>query len=119
MQPRFHLSIGVPSLDESIAFFTDLLGGTIAHRDPSGYVNVDLFGTELTLKTSRDAIAGDLHFGLNFARDEFDRIAARILASGYAGVVAAPRVVDAGTSIERKKMYLRCPAGYLIELKGY
>lgn len=28
-------------------------------------------------------------------------------------------VWDAGTKLERKKMYLKDPSGYVIELKGY
>jgi extradiol dioxygenase family protein len=28
-------------------------------------------------------------------------------------------IVDKGTEMERQKMYLNCPSGYLIEIKGY
>jgi extradiol dioxygenase family protein len=119
---EFHLSIGVKSIEESVHFFVDILKGSIAHRDPSGYVNINLYGCELTLKPSDDVdLPSDphFHFGVNFDMPEFDKLAASIMASGYDHIVMAPKIVDPGTPIERKKMYLKCPSGYLIELKGY
>lgn len=50
MHQSFHLSIAVKSIDDSDRFFTDVLGNHILHKDPSGYVNIDFFGAELTLK---------------------------------------------------------------------
>jgi extradiol dioxygenase family protein len=119
--PQFHLSIGVNSMEESVDFFVRVLKGKVTHRDPSGYVNVDLYGCELTLKPSHD-IKPDLpefHFGINLDATQFDALAASILESGYEQIVMRPKLVDAGTVIERKKMYLKCPTGYLVELKGY
>ena len=117
MPPSFHLSLFVPDVARSTEFFTSLLGGTVTHRDASGYVNVDLFGTQVTL-TPGGAGGDGFHFGLNVDRAQFDAIAERVLAADLARVVAQPRVVDAGTALERVKMYVRCPAGYLFELKG-
>lgn len=119
MATSFHLSLAVPDVDRSVAFFTEILGGTVTHRDPSGYVNVDLHGTQLTLAAGEASSGDGFHFGLNVDRPEFDAMADRLLSSELANVVSQPRVVDAGTPLERVKMYVRCPAGYLIELKGY
>lgn len=118
MAAEFHLSIPVRSLEESVAFFENALGARVTHRDPSGYVNLDLYGTQITLQQSDEVTVPEgLHFGVNLDRDEFDRVAAQIMATNY-DVVMAPKVVDAGTPLERTKMYVRCPAGWLIELKG-
>ena len=121
MKPTFHLSLGVPSIDESLAFFEGVLGLRVQHRDPSGYVNIDFFGSQVTLKPVANIKPDleELHFGVNLSLADFDVLATRVLASGYAGVVMAPKTVDAGTPMERKKMYLKCPAGYLFEIKGY
>lgn len=120
IRPAFHLSLGVRSLDASVDFYVRLLNATVAHRDPSGYVNLELFGAQLTLQQAAEtAIPADFHFGFNLTMDEFERLAEHILGSGYQDVPMTPKVVDAGTPLERKKMYLRCPSGYLIELKGY
>ena len=117
--PTFHLSLGVQSIEESIDFYVRVLNATVAHRDPSGYVNLELLGAQITLQPGAEAvIPPDFHFGFNLAMNEFERLAEHILASGC-DVAMKPKVVDAGTPLERKKMYLRCPSGYLIELKGY
>jgi extradiol dioxygenase family protein len=118
--PAFHLSLGVQSIEESVDFYVRVLGAAVAHRDPSGYVNLELFGAQITLQPGAVAvIPPDFHFGFNLAMEELERLADTILASGYESIVMQPKVVDAGTPLERKKMYLRCPSGYLIELKGY
>ena len=41
MQPEFHLSIGVRSIEISVDFFAGVMKGKVLHRDPSGYVNID------------------------------------------------------------------------------
>ena len=50
---------------------------------------------------------------------EFDRLAESIVALARGNIVMEPKVVDTSTPLECRKMYLRCPTGYLIELKGY
>lgn len=121
MLPNFHLSIGVHSIEESINFFTKLLQAKVLHRDPSGYVNIDLFGTQITLKKNENINPQlpDFHFGVNLPLNEFDKIAVHILEQGQEFVHMKPEVWDVGTPMERKKMYLKCPTGYFVELKGY
>lgn len=121
MKSEFHLSIGVKSIETSVDFFVRVLTATVQHRDPTGYVNIDLFGSQITLKRNEhiNPEMPDLHFGVNLDLAEFDVLARNILESGYDDIVMKPKVVDPGTPLERKKMYLKCPTGYLIELKGY
>ena len=118
---EFHLSLGVGSLDESIAFFTHVLGAEVSHRDPSGYVNLDVHGCQLTLKACAETQPGlpHFHFGVNFRLAEFERIAEHAMQVASKSIVMPPTMVEAGTSMERAKMYPKCPTGYLIELKGY
>lgn len=120
MKPHFHLSIAVRSVAESTDFFVQTLQASVQHRDPTGYVNVDVHGTELTLKESPHAAPEreHFHFGINVSWDDFDALAAAIARQVPANIVAEPRVVDPGTPLERKKMYLKCPTGYVIEIKG-
>jgi extradiol dioxygenase family protein len=61
----------------------------------------------------------DLHFGFNLTLKDFDELAATITKHNSPHVAAPPKVVDAGTPMERKKMYLKSPSGYLVEMKGY
>jgi extradiol dioxygenase family protein len=75
-------------------------------------VNLDFYGTQITLQPGATfAPPPDFHFGVNLGVEEFDRLARTIDTE--------VRVVDAGTPMERKKLYLRCPSGYVIEVKGY
>ena len=121
MQPHFHLSIGVHSIEEEVEFFCSLLGATVLHRDPSGYVNIDLYGSQITLKPNSGVAPNlpDFHFGVNLSLEDFDALAARVLKDGRRYVAMEPEIWDEGTSLERKKMYLRCPTGYAVDLKGY
>ncbi len=121
MEPSFHLSVGAKNIDESIAFFVKLLGAKVLHRDPSGYVNIDLFGSQITLKHNPDISPDlpDFHFGVNLDLESFEELAKRALNQGRQFVHMEPEVWDSGTPLERKKMYLKCPTGYLVELKGY
>lgn len=121
MLPNFHLSIGVRSIEESVAFFTKILKAKVLHRDPTGYVNIDLFGSQITLKDNANINPElpDFHFGINLSLKEFDQLSESILATGREFVHMEPEVWESGTQMERKKMYLKCPTGYLVELKGY
>ncbi|HEX8172282.1 MAG TPA: VOC family protein [Thermoanaerobaculia bacterium] len=110
MQPSFHLSLPVPRIEESVDFFTSLLGATVTHRD-ARYVNLELCGVQLTLTIGDAPPPSELHFGVNLPLADFDALAARLQIE--------PLVVDAGTPLERRKLYVRCPAGYRIEVKGY
>jgi extradiol dioxygenase family protein len=117
----FHLSIGVRSLKESLDFFVGTLKSVVLHRDPSGYVNIDMFGSQITLKENPniDPQLPDFHFGVNLSLEEFNALSEYIFDKNPAAVWAKPKVIDSGTPQERKKMYLKCPTGYLVELKGY
>jgi len=99
MYPSFHLSIAVKSIEDSL----------------------DFFGSQITLKHQPDIEVDHphFHFGANLSLKEFDRLAENILENGRNYISMEPKVMDIGTPLERKKMYLNCPTGYLVELKGY
>lgn len=120
MKP-FHLSIGSKSIEDSVHFFTEVLPGLVAHRDESGYVNIELFGAQITLKSNPSISPNlpDFHFGFNVSLSEFNDLANKIADRYNSFISMEPKVVDGGTLMERKKMYLKSPTGYLVELKGY
>lgn len=118
----FHLSLGVHSLEESIHFFERVLDSKLTHRDPNGaYVNIDFYGSQISLKPIPDINPEmkELHFGVNLSLQEFEVVSQKILESGYKGMITQPKVVDEGQNIERRKMYVKCPTGYIFEIKGY
>lgn len=120
MPDSFHLSIGVSSLAESVEFFTEVLGARLAHTDPSGYVNLEFGAAQLTLK-QEDELPVDLpafHFGINTDMPSFHRIEERVTQLAGDRIVSSATTMDAGTKLERRKMSVRCPSGYLVEIKG-
>ncbi|MGE0634774.1 MAG: hypothetical protein AB7O96_20345 [Pseudobdellovibrionaceae bacterium] len=121
MLPNFHLSIEVKSIEESIVFFTRVLKAEVIHRDSSGYVNIDWFGSQITLAENGDmgCASPNLHFGVNLTLRNFDELFQNIMREGKEFVHMEPEIRDKGSSIERKKMFLKCPTGYLVEIKGY
>lgn len=120
MKP-FHLSIGVKSIEDAVSFYSGVLGGVVTHRDESGYVNIELFGSQITLKNNPKIKPElpDFHFGFNMSLEEFNDLSTQIMEKSRSVVYMEPKVVDEGTDMERKKMYLKSPTGYLVELKGY
>jgi extradiol dioxygenase family protein len=120
MEIPFHLSIGVNSFNDEIHFFTTLLNAEVTHRNPE-YVNLEVFGAQITIKEIPGIKPNlpELHFGFNLTLKSFDDLATSIMKHNSNHVAAGPTVVDANTPMERKKMYLKSPSGYLVELKGY
>lgn len=121
MLKPFHLSIAVNSLKDMSYFFEEVLQAKIIHRDPSGYINVDFWGNQITLKEvpDFDCTMRDLHFGVNLNLAEFEKYTTHILNTEYENILTKPKIVEAGTTMERRKMFLKCPTGYLFEVKGY
>jgi extradiol dioxygenase family protein len=120
MDPTFHLSIGVNSISEETNFFSAVLSAKVTHSE-SSYTNLDVLGVQITLKPIPGITPDlpELHFGFNLSLEKFNEVAASILKYHSRYVAASPTVVDANTVMERKKMYLKSPTGYLVELKGY
>lgn len=111
MTASFHLSLTVHSTEESVDFYTRVLQATVTHRDPSGYVNLDFYGTQLTLHQGEPVhLPRDFHFGVNLDDDEFEQLANALDAE--------VNVADAGTALERRKLYVRDPNGYVVEIKS-
>ena len=84
MPSAFHLSLGVQSIKESRDFFVTLLLAKVTHRDPSGYVNIELLGNQITLKPNASILPNlpDFHFGINLTLSEFNHLAESIIKTG-------------------------------------
>lgn len=119
MTEKFHLSIGVKSLEESKEFYRDVVGADITYD--GDYINIDFYGTQITLKDNSDINVDlpDFHFGVNLPLDKFKKLENNISMNHSKWVHTPVHIVDKGTEMERQKMYLNCPSGYLIEIKGY
>lgn len=115
--PIFHMSFPVLDLDESLSFYTSVLGG-IAGRRERTWADVALFGAQLTLQHVPDDVLDPMprsrHFGATL-----DWLAWEELVGRLENFVEAPHIAHEGTAKEQAKAMVRDPSGNLIELKAY
>jgi extradiol dioxygenase family protein len=118
---QFHLSIGCDNVSASADFFEHVTKAKVTHRDPSGYVNVDFYGCQITLQSGGAGkdMGSHFHFGANLSLEKFEELTKHILSVAPENVLDEVETWDKGTKMERRKIYLKCPSGYTIELKGY
>ena len=111
--------MGVKSLTEAVEFYLDVLGAELTFE--GDYTNLDLYGTQITLKENSkiNVDLPDFHFGINLPLDEFEKLEKKITNNHSNWIHTPTHTVDKGASMERQKLYLTCPSGYLIEIKGY
>jgi len=115
--PVFHLSFPVNDLDEAIAFYTAVLGGVVGRREES-WVDIALFGTQVTLQHAPGDVSSPMprtrHFGATLPWSEWET-----LVAGLHSFVEQPCISHQGTDREQAKAMIADPSGNLIELKAY
>lgn len=115
--PIFHLSIPVRDLEESLAYYTQRLGG-IPGRRAERWADIALFGAQLTLQhvpgDILDPMPRSRHFGATLSWNEWESLVASLDP-----FVEPPRLDHQGTEHEQAKAMVQDPSGNLIELKAY
>jgi extradiol dioxygenase family protein len=102
------------------AFYGEVLG-CLAGRVGADFQDFDFFGHQLTFhqRASVDVPPYEtFHFGAIVEPAEFERVHARLRASG-ARLLIEPALQEAGTVNERRKLVFLDPSGYAVELKCY
>jgi len=129
MRPRFHLALPVTDLDATRRFYTETLGCRVG-REAARWVDVDLYGHQLSLHLVDDAqdvaghnpVDGDAipvpHFGVILDLPTWRALGDRLLASG-ADFVLKPKVRFAGQPGEQGTFFLRDPSGNVLEFKAF
>lgn len=120
--PPFHLAMFARNLDETIHFYTELLGAKLGHRSSENWVNIHWFGHQLTFHEKPDMNTQDkkdFHWGFNVSMEEFEALAEKIKSSPELNFEMEPTKKDEGTDIARIKMYFKDPSGNLIEVKHF
>ncbi|MEN1728904.1 MAG: VOC family protein [Pseudomonadota bacterium] len=128
--PRFHLALPVLDLDETLAFYVDLLGCPTG-RSSAQWVDLDFYGHQLVLhqvdpeqhpSVQRNAVDGHevpaSHFGPILEWTEFEALAARFQAAGKEFVIE-PNVRFAGRKGEQATMFIADPSGNHLEFKAF
>jgi uncharacterized protein len=117
LKPIFHLSFPVQDLDGAIAFYTQMLGGTLGRREPE-WADIALFGAQLTLQLAPSDVTDPMprtrHFGATAGWSDWQSLTARLT-----DFVEPPAISYQNTEQEQAKAMIRDPSGNLIEIKAY
>jgi len=126
----FHLAFPVRDLDETRAFYGDVLGCAIG-RSSDTWVDFDLFGHQMSAHVRRQAAApvadgqvGGIavpipHFGAVLLMDQWRELAARLEARDDVDWIERPMVRFAGEPGEQATLFIRDPSGNALEFKGF
>jgi extradiol dioxygenase family protein len=128
MRALFHMAYHVHDLDAARAFYGGVLGCREG-RSTATWVDFDFFGHQISLHlgapfpTSDTGHVGDHlvpmpHLGLVLQADDWQALAARLVAAGTRFVIE-PHLRFAGQPGEQWTMFFRDPSGNPIEIKGF
>ena len=119
-----HLSLPVLDLDDSLAFYVDVLQCTPGrHRPDQGFADVWFYGLQLTLQHQPDQVIGAeqqgaRHFGAALPPEELAAAIDRLRAASVTWVVH-PTTDTAGHLDGKTSAKFLDPSGNVIELKTY
>ncbi|MGY9047106.1 MAG: VOC family protein [Rhodobacterales bacterium] len=128
MKSLFHLAIHVTDLDETRAFYGDVLGCKEG-RSTDTWVDFDFFGHQLSMhlgepfKTTRTGTVGDHlvmmpHMGAVLRLDDWKALAERLEKKGVTFDIP-PVIRFEGEPGEQRTMFFFDPSGNPIEFKGF
>ncbi|WP_277963247.1 VOC family protein [Pseudomonas sp. RIT-To-2] len=128
MSTPFHIAYHVRDLDQSRAFYRDVLGCTEG-RSTDTWVDFDFFGHQVSLhlgepfKTTRTGKVGEHlvlmpHIGVILPLERWLALAQRLEQHGLAFEIP-PVVRFAGEPGEQRTMFFLDPSGNPIEIKGF
>jgi len=128
MHTAFHFAFHVRDLDQSRAFYTDILGCTEG-RSTATWVDFDFFGHQLSLHLGEsfpvtqtgqvDEIAVPMpHFGVAMPMGNWKRLSERLIDYDVKFLLA-PTIRFKGMPGEQATMFFFDPSGNPIEIKGF
>lgn len=128
--PRFHLALPVTDLDETLGFYTGLLGCPVG-RQSERWVDLDFHGHQLVLhlvdqgqhpSAGTNAVDGHAvpasHFGPILEWDDFQALAERLREAGIRFLIE-PYVRFEGRKGEQATMFISDPSGNCLEFKAF
>lgn len=130
MPSPFHLAFPIRDIEETRAFYRDILGCAIG-RSSETWIDFDLFGHQLSGHVRTQAEAGGNsgtvdgkavpipHFGAVLAMDDWKALAARLKAADGIDWILEPQVRFEGEPGEQATLFIRDPSGNALEFKGF
>lgn len=128
MPTPFHLAYNVRDLDQTRAFYGNVLGCEEGRSAPT-WVDFDFFGHQLSMhlgepfETRNTGHVGDHlvpmpHLGVVLEMEDWKKLAERLEAANVQFVLK-PSIRFAGQPGEQATMFFRDPSGNPIEIKGF
>ncbi|WP_054311036.1 VOC family protein [Mesorhizobium sp. 1M-11] len=126
----FHLAFPVRDLNETRAFYGEILGCSIG-RSSDTWVDFDLYGHQMSAHLRPDAATAQRdgavdgfavpipHFGAVLLMDEWEKLAARLVARDDIDWLERPMVRFKGQPGEQATLFIRDPSGNALEFKGF
>ena len=128
----FHLAFPVDDLEAARTFYGTVLGCPQGREDAGVWIDYDLYGHQIVAHLDPDhtrpvraenAVDGDAvpvpHFGVVLTVEQFEALAARLVADEGTRWVIRPRTRFAGRPGEQRTMFLLDPAGNALEFKAF
>ncbi|MBL4788320.1 MAG: VOC family protein [Kordiimonadaceae bacterium] len=127
MSAILHLAIPAGDLETTVKFYTDVFGCTLGNSEKGRWVDVNLWGNELTLHQSEEqlpAVRHDVemgavlvpHFGVHLTQEDFDALKGRIAAAGL-DYIDKPYRRFKGDKYEQETFFIADPNNNILEIK--
>ena len=128
MGSNFHLSLPCRDIEKTKAFYSEILDSNIG-RNTNTWIDVDLFGNQITFTQSGDfnfdfknyrlgdQILPSFHFGIIINIDDFGQLYSRLVQLDI-GVTLQTTYMKAHVG-EHLSFFLKDPNDYMIEFKCF
>jgi extradiol dioxygenase family protein len=129
MSNPFHLALPAGDIENTLKFYTDILGCKTGNGEKGKWVDIDFWGNELTLHQTKmklprerhDVDMGNVpipHFGVHLDKEIFNRIKSN-LKSNKINFIDKPYTRFEGTKFEQNTFFIEDPNGNVLELKTF
>ena len=114
MKNSFHLSIPISNRENTVHFYSKILGGELEEKSEQ-YFNIYLYDAQLTFHIIPDKVieTEHFHFGFNIDLNEYKKIHQLLIVENVEFILK-PNMIDEKT---RSKLIVKDPDHYLIEFK--
>lgn len=128
MNANFHLSLPCKEIEKTKEFYSEILKTQIG-RSTNNWIDIDLFGNQITFTNSGDfnfefknyrlgdQILPSFHFGIIINIDDFGQLYSRLLQLDI-GVTIKTRFME-NTIGEHLSFFIKDPNDYMIEFKCF
>ena len=128
LQP-FHLAMPIRNMDETRAFYTNILGCSIG-REAEKWIDFNFFGHQVSFHLKPEALTGQAtnivdgknvpvtHFGIILAWDIWHTLSQKLISHNIAFIIE-PYIRFEGEVSEQATMFFLDPSGNALEFKSF